>query len=171
MSAIPKLPDVPEEQRTEVVCSLLEIIRTQQDAIQQLRDEIARLKGQKPKPTIKPSKLEQGLHNDQKDAGTGKRPGSLKKSKTEALQIHETKKIRPEGIPPGSRFKGYQDYVVQDILIKLHNTNYRLESWQTPANEYLIGKLPEEVTLPRGKPRGILSAAQNSCAGPCSSLR
>ncbi len=145
MSAIPKLPDVPEEQRTEVVCSLLEIIRTQQDAIQQLRDEIARLKGQKPKPTIKPSKLEQGLHNDQKDAGTGKRPGSLKKSKTEALQIHETKKIRPEGIPPGSRFKGYQDYVVQDILIKLHNTNYRLESWQTPANEYLIGKLPEEV--------------------------
>lgn len=79
MSAIPKLPDVPEEQRTEVVCSLLEIIRTQQDAIQQLRDEIARLKGQKPKPTIKPSKLEQGLHNDQKDAGTGKRPGLVEK--------------------------------------------------------------------------------------------
>jgi CO dehydrogenase/acetyl-CoA synthase gamma subunit (corrinoid Fe-S protein) len=25
------------------------------------------------------------------------------------------------------------------------------------------------VTLPRGKPRGILSAAQKSCAGPCSS--
>jgi len=145
MIAIPKLPDVPEEQRTELVGTLLEVIRIQQEDIQQLRDEIARLKGQKPKATIKPSKLEQGLQNNQKDAGTGKRPGSLKRSKTEELQIHETKKIRPEGIPPGSRFKGYQDYVVQDILMKLHNTNYRLESWQTPDNEYLIGKLPEEV--------------------------
>ena len=145
MITIPKLPDVPEEQRTELVGTLLDVIRLQQEALQQLRDEIARLKGQKPKPTIKPSKLEQGLQDEQKDAGTGKRPGSLKRSKTEELQIHETKIIRPEGIPPRSRFKGYQDYVVQDILIKLHNTTYRLESWQTPADEYLIGKLPEEV--------------------------
>jgi hypothetical protein len=145
MITIPKLPDVPEEQRTELVGTLLDVIRLQQEALQQLRDEIARLKGQKPKPTIKPSKLEQGLQDEQKDAGTGKRPGSLKRSKTQELQIHETKRIRPEGIPPGSRFKGYQDYVVQDILIKLHNTTYRLESWQTPADEYLIGKLPEEV--------------------------
>ena len=111
MITIPKLPDVPEEQRTELVGTLLDVIRLQQEALQQLRDEIARLKGQKPKPTIKPSKLEQGLQNEQKGAGTGKRPGSLKRSKTEELQIHETKRIRPEGIPPGSRFKGYQDYV------------------------------------------------------------
>jgi len=145
MIAIPKLPDVPDEQRTEVVCSLMEIIRTQQDAIQQLRDEIARLKGQKPKPTIKPSNLEQGARDNQKDAGAGKRPGSLKKSKTEELHIHETMKIKPEGVPSGSRFKGYQDYVVQDIIMQVHNTNYRLENWQTPTGEYLIGKLPEEV--------------------------
>ncbi len=108
MIAIPKLPDIQEEQRTELVSTLMEIIRTQQEALQQLRDEIARLKGQKPKPTIKPSKLEQGLQGNPKDAGTGKRPGSMKRSKTEELHIHETKKIRPEGIPPGSRFKGYQ---------------------------------------------------------------
>ena len=61
MIAIPKLPDVPEEQRTELVATLLEVIRIQQEALQQLRDEIARLKGQKPKPTIKPSKLEARL--------------------------------------------------------------------------------------------------------------
>ena len=57
MITIPKLPDVPEEQRTELVGTLLDVIRLQQEALQQLRDEIARLKGQKPKPTIKPSKL------------------------------------------------------------------------------------------------------------------
>ena len=76
MTAIPKLPDIPEEQRTELVSELIEIIRTQQEALQQLRDEIARLKGQKPKPTIKPSKLDQGMQDNQKDAGTGNGPKS-----------------------------------------------------------------------------------------------
>ena len=122
-----------------MVSKLLDIIRIQQESLQQLRDEIARLKGQKPKPTIKPSQLEQGPKDNQKDIGTGKRPGSLKRSKTEELRIHETKKIRPEAIPPGSRFKGCQDYVVQDILIQLHNTSYWLESWQTPESQQSKG--------------------------------
>jgi len=142
---IPKVPSVPEEQRTDAVVELLEIIRVQQETIQHLRDEIARLKGQKPKPDIKPSKLEQG-RTKEGDANAKKRPGSAKRSKTKELPIHETKKIRPEGIPRGSRFKGYRDYVVQDIIIKVHTTNYRLECWQTLENGYLIGKLPECVT-------------------------
>jgi len=145
MVAIPKVPDIPEEQRTDVVVALLEIINMQQELLRQLRDEIARLKGQKPKPDIKPSKLEQGLENKEKDDKPEKRPGSIKRSKTKELQIHETKKIRPEGIPFGSRFKGYQDYVVQDIIIKLHNTKYRLECWQTPQGNYVVGKLPEDI--------------------------
>ena len=52
---IPKVPSVPEEQRTDAVVELLEIIRVQQETIRHLRDEIARLKGQKPKPDSKPS--------------------------------------------------------------------------------------------------------------------
>jgi Transposase IS66 family len=142
---IPKVPSVPEEQRTDAVVELLEIIRVQRETIQHLRDEIARLKGQKPKPDIKPSKLEQG-RTKEGDANAEKRPGSAKRSKTKELPIHETKKIRPEGIPWGSRFKGYRDYVVQDIIIKVHTTNYRLECWQTLENGYSIGKLPEYVT-------------------------
>lgn len=54
-----KIADVPEDQRTPVVVGLFEIIELQREQIQQLRDEIARLKGQKPKPEIKPSKLVQ----------------------------------------------------------------------------------------------------------------
>src|SRR5208337_3588718 len=48
------LPEIPEAENTSLVRQLLEIIRTQQDRIQQLEDEILRLKGLKTRPVIAP---------------------------------------------------------------------------------------------------------------------
>jgi len=48
-------------------------------------------------------------------------------------------------VPPGAVFKGYQDYVVQELEIQVHTTRYRCERWQTPAGEYVIGRLPEAL--------------------------
>ena len=50
-------------------------------------------------------------------------------------------------VPPGSEFKGYQDYTVQELLIRPHNIRYRLARLgkKTPTGEYLRGKLPEAV--------------------------
>ena len=58
------------------------------------------------------------------------------------LEIHEEKPIAPEAIPEGSRFKGHEDYVVQDLIIRAHNMRYRLERWQTPEGDTLMGQLP-----------------------------
>jgi hypothetical protein len=55
---LPGIPDVPADQRTPTVLWLLEHCHRQQEQIQVLRDEVARLKGQKPKPVIRPSALE-----------------------------------------------------------------------------------------------------------------
>ena len=45
MKTTPKIPEIREEEYTPLVTALLEIIRIQQEQIQELRDEIARLKG------------------------------------------------------------------------------------------------------------------------------
>lgn len=142
-----KIADVPEDQRTPLVVMLFEIIELQREQIQQLRDEIARLKGQKPKPEIKPSKLVQSVEARQKASKPdGKRPGSEKRSKSRDLEIHETRVVPPDTIPEGSKFKGYVDYVVQDLVIHAHNTRYRVEQWQTPEGDYITGKVPDDLS-------------------------
>ena len=137
---------IPEQEKTPLVLQLLEIIHFQAEDIQRLKDEIARLKGEKPRPKIKPSTLEKKPEEaDRNDQGIKKRSGSDKKSKSESLKIDHTEFVKPKDIPEGSVFKGYQDYVVQDIKFETYNTRYRLERWEGPNGEYLIGKLPSEV--------------------------
>jgi hypothetical protein len=151
---VPKIqiPKIPEEEKTPIVSQLLEITEQQsvtikllEEEIQQLKDEIARLKGQKPKPKIRPSKLEKVPKDQKKKDSSGKRPGSHKRSKTAEIIIHETIPIAPEWIPPGSIFKEYQPYTVQGIKIEPYNIRYLLERWQTPDGNYIVSQLPPEV--------------------------
>ncbi len=151
-----KIYDIPESERTPTVIALLEICTQQQEQlvkqqeqihllkeqVQGLRDEVARLKRHKSKPKIKPSNLQKG---DGKKGGGGKRPGSAKRRKKKNLEIHETIKVPPENVPEGSRFKGYEDFTVQDIVLKPHNRVYRLEYWVTPDGQRLVGKLPGDA--------------------------
>ena len=146
---IPRLADIPESERTPTLIALLAICTQQQEEIhrlkeqvQGLKDEIARLKGHKPKPTIRPSTLEKGGGGQ---AGKGPRPGSAKRRKNRKLNLHKTVNVPPDTVPEGSRFKGYQDFTVQDIVLQPHNTVYRLERWVTPDGQQLVGKLPKEA--------------------------
>lgn len=68
---IRRLPDIAESEITPLVAVLLEIIQQQGEAIQVLRDEIARLKGGKGKPTIGSSRLERPEHQGNKDKSSG----------------------------------------------------------------------------------------------------
>jgi hypothetical protein len=74
------VPVIPETEATALVRQLLEIIRSQQERIQRLEDEIARLKGLKIRPVIARSRLE--ATSRQAAIPGQKRPGSDKRSKT-----------------------------------------------------------------------------------------
>jgi len=133
--------------------ALLEALQRANGEIQQMRDEIAVLKGQKAKPKFKSSKMDQSTDKDNEagdeegaspqDGEKSQRAGSAKRSKTAQLQIHEERVIAPATpVPPDARFKGYRDFVVQGLVIKAHNTRYRLESWLTREGTWLTGLLP-----------------------------
>ena len=142
---LPKLPDVPETERTPRVTQLLAVLPYQTEVIQALRDEVAHLKGEKGKPKIKPRKLDEKTSNQSDEEAKKldkKRAGSDQRQKTEQLEIHETKKVAAKDVPAGSDFKGYKTYVVQGLVIKSPNIDYQIERWQTPEGTYVEGQLP-----------------------------
>jgi len=137
-----KPPEIPEKERSPFVEQLLAFIEHQNIIIQQLKDEIARIKNQPPRPTIKPSRLGKSKKHISKSSRS-KRPGSKKRSKTAHLKIHSTRPIEPDKIPNGSQFRYYKDFVVQDIGIQSCNTRFRLKVYETPDGGYVAGALPE----------------------------
>jgi len=148
------IPTIPEAERTPLVTTLLGLIeglaermQKQEEEIAHLKDEVRVLKGEKKRPRFKPSKMDEQTDKGQSDAEGAeedpRRPGSDKRSKTAELVIHDEQIIQPSRrIPKGSRFKGYRDVVIQDLLIRAHNTRYRLARWLTPQGKYLTGELP-----------------------------
>jgi len=127
-----------------IIEQLYQTITTLKAKIEQLQEEIAYLKQHKGRPKLRPSSLE-GARPEADTPPEGKRPGSEKRPKTAQLEIHERCYLAAENVPAGSTFKGYQEYTVQDLEIRPHNTCYLIERWESPTGEPVRGVLPVAV--------------------------
>jgi hypothetical protein len=84
----PQLPTISNEDPTPLVDVLLELLAWQQKQIDQLEQEILRLKGETTKPEVKPSKMDKDAAADGDGTGvdTSKKNKGPKRSKTEHLK-------------------------------------------------------------------------------------
>ena len=48
-------------------------------------------------------------------------------------------------VPEGSRFKGHEPFLVQDLVISARATCYQRERWVTPDGRTILAPLPEGV--------------------------
>ncbi len=106
-----------------------------------LRDETARLKGLSRRPVLRPSGME-AASTSKPPRGHGKRRGGGKK--TAQRVIHEDRVVKM-AVPAGSRFKGYEDFMVQDLVLRAHVVRYRRERWQTPDGTTNTAPLPARI--------------------------
>jgi Transposase IS66 family len=146
-----EIPVIPEAERTPLVEALLAIIDAQQqrlqqleETVQQLRDAIALLKGQKPRPHLAPSQLETPPPKPPPTAET-KRPGSDKRSKNVSLTITDEVVVPFPNAPEGSVHLRYEEYLVQELVIQAKATRYLRERIQLPEGGTLLAALPEGV--------------------------
>jgi hypothetical protein len=112
-----------EELKALLVQALEEVAQLKAENAK-LREEIARLKGLKGRPKLKPSGMEKAT-DAAKSAGRKGRRGA----KRTALAIDETRILKPDSLPQGARFKGYEDFIVQDIVVKPWTVRYRRQRW------------------------------------------
>ena len=100
-----------------------------------LREENVRLKGLKGRPKLKPSGMDEATNRSK---GRGKRQ---KRAARRSPVVNEETKLSLDA-PAGSRFKGYDDFVVQDLRLEGRVIRYRRERWLTPEGKLLVAPLP-----------------------------
>jgi len=135
------MPDIDGLGLAELKSLLLQAFEkiAQQDAqIAALREELARLKGLKGRPKIKPSGMEKATQTRAKR----KRKCARRGPKRSKITIDKIKVIKAENIEAGARFKGYEDFIVQDVIVQPRTVLYRRERWQLPSGETVVAPLP-----------------------------
>ncbi len=140
MSPPARLSDLP---RAELEALLVELLGERADLkrlVAAQRDEIARLKGLKGRPSIRPSGMENATEPKPEAKGV-KRRGRGKVTPRVAAET-EVLRVAP---PKGSQFKGYEPYQVQDLVLTARVVRYRRERWLTPEGETIVAPLPDGI--------------------------
>ena len=112
---------------------------------QAVKDELARLKSLPPRPPQKPSGMDKATDRSVSGGGGDKNPEGKKSSRRRGSQLDKltigATVVVGAKVPPGSRHKGYEEIVVQDLCLSPQVTRYRRERWITPEGETVIAAL------------------------------
>src|SRR3954454_1555945 len=121
-----------------LVLELLGKVAALEQTVAAQRAEVARLKGLKGRPVLKPSGMEKA---------SDPKPPSLPKGRRGPVtpRVAVEDRILAAAVPPGSRVKGYADFVVQDLVLRVRCIRYRRERWLTPDGQLIRCALPSGV--------------------------
>ena len=140
MSPPGNLDDLSPAELKALVIRLMGDITELQRVIEDQRAEIARLKGLKGRPRLKPSKP-----SGMEEASLSKPIHPRRRGRGHQTRVAVEKEMIPVAVPAGSRFKGYQDYVVQELEIRPRVLRYRRERWLTPDGRTVVAPLPAGI--------------------------
>lgn len=122
---------------------------------QRLRDALAVLKGEQGKPNIKGKRKKKNEEGEEDDISSeqerkSRKPKKKKQSKAKKHKIKiDRSQVCPvdkHTLPEDAEFKGYQNVVVQEIVIKTDNVEYQREVYYSPSQKKTyIGALPPEI--------------------------
>lgn len=113
-----------------------------QEKIDFLEKELARFRKTPKKPKFRPNGMEP--RNRTKNNGSSGSGSSMANSQLFQKETQEVL-IKVTDVPDGARFKGYQEFKVQELSLIAKEIIYKLEVWQCENGEVLRAKIPEEL--------------------------
>jgi hypothetical protein len=130
------------QEQTGRIQEQAEEIAALKKTVQEQKDEINRLKNMPKRPKFRPGggdpKSRSGKPSSNKERSDWNNDIAPKKIRQEIT-------IPASNIPEGSRFKGYQEYSIQEFELIPKDIIYRLEVWQAPDKTVIRATLPQEV--------------------------
>ena len=143
---------IQDENARELIGQLLNLVeklsadlRDAQVENQHLRDENNRLKGEQGKPRIKGNTPKPPPANHSSENERHKSRQRHKKSKKAEIQIdrEQVVEVDPTVLPKDAKFKGYEDVVVQDILLQTDNIRfYKQKYYSASTRKTYLAELP-----------------------------
>ena len=130
------IEDLSLDALRDLVVELLSRVSALEAENAALREENVRLKGLKGRPKLKPSGMEKATNR-----AKGKGKQKKKRAPRRSPVVNEEHKLSMNA-PSGSRFKGYDDFVVQELRLEGRVIRYRRERWLTPEGKLLVAPLP-----------------------------
>lgn len=143
---------IQDENARELIRRLLNLIeqlsadlREAQAEIQRLRDENNRLKGEQGKPKVKANtpKAQPTNHSSEKERHKPRQRHKRAKKAEIKIDREQVVEMDPAELPADAEFKGYEDVVVQDILLKTDNVRFRKEKYYAASTgKTYLAELP-----------------------------
>jgi len=141
-------PEMFEDTKVQtVIALLLNVIESEQKEIkefkqivQQLRDEIARLKGEHGKPNILPNTKQNISSQEHIEAKKKWNKESKKDKMTFDKKIHCP--LDKTNLPIDLVYKGTETVISQDIIFQRNNIEYTVEIWHSPSENKTYRALP-----------------------------
>lgn len=140
-SLLPDIDRLSDKELKALVIALLGQVAALEERVAAQAEEIARLKGLKGKPRIKPSRPSGMDKAAVKRADREWRKKRRRGAKTPTVPVEKRVVAAPD-VPLGSRFKGYESFTVQDLKIEARVVCYRRERWLTPEGRTIVAPLP-----------------------------
>ena len=111
------------------------LLETEKNAaqIQELKDEINRLKGEKGRPTFKPNKESEYKRKDSKPRNKNNKKGGKRSEFIIDKEI--ICEVDKSILPADAQFKGYDEHIQQDLEIKRVNTLYKIEIYYSKTEK------------------------------------
>jgi hypothetical protein len=105
--------------------------RTQREELQRLRDEINRLKGEQGKPTIKANTPQPRApdYSSEQERHPPRERGKRGARAPIAVDRDEVLQVDPATLPPDAEFKGYDEVIVQDVVVRTDNVRFHKETF------------------------------------------
>ncbi len=132
------------QEQARVIQEQAEQITVLKKTVQELRDEVARVKKMPKRPKFRPGVGDpKGRSGKPGNAAGGGELNSANKMAPE--RVRQEVRVPALGVPQGSRFKGYQEYAVQELELTPKDVIYKLEVWQAPDGTIVRALLPIEA--------------------------